>query len=127
MKFTRLSGVLLAVALPFAVTGVAAAHPDTLLTLTVAVPEGDAESVRLLCDPPGGTHPNARRACAEIHAAQGDFDSLPGSPKPAVCTMEYRPVTVVAEGTWHGDEVDWQRQFSNACTMRGATGTVFLF
>jgi hypothetical protein len=127
MMFTRLSGALLAVALPFAVTGVASASPDTSLTLTVAVPDGSAESVELACDPPGGTHPNAKRACAELHAAQGDFDALPDNQEQAFCTMEYQPVTAVAEGTWHGEPVRWAREFGNKCSLRTATGTVFLF
>jgi hypothetical protein len=127
MTFSRLSGALLAVALPFAVTGVASACPDTSLTLTVAVPDGSAESVQLACDPPGGTHPNATRACAEVHAAQGDFNDLPGDQELAACTMDYRPVIAVAEGTWQGEHVSWEAEFSNDCVLRGATGTVFLF
>ena len=125
--FTRLSGALLAVALPFAVTGVASASPDTSLTLTVAVSDGSAESVELTCDPPGGTHPNARRACTELHAAQGDFDALSDDQEPVFCTMEYQPVTAVAKGTWHGEPVRWTREFGNNCSLRSATGTVFLF
>jgi hypothetical protein len=127
MKFTRLSGALLAVALPFAVSGVASACPTTSLTLTVAVPEGDAESVQLTCEPPGGSHPNATPACTEILAAQGDFNALPGEQEPGACTMEYRPVTALAEGTWRGEKVSWEREFSNPCTLRTATGTVFRF
>jgi hypothetical protein len=127
MMFTRLSGALLAVALPFAVTGVASASPDTSLTLTVAVADGSAESVELACDPPGGTHPNARRACTELHAAQGDFDALSDHQEPSFCTMEYQPVTAVAKGTWHGEPVRWTREFGNNCSLRSATGTVFLF
>lgn len=125
--FTRLSGALLAVALPFAVTGVASASPDTSLTLTVAVPDGSAESVRLTCQPPGGTHPNATRACAELLAAQGDFNDLPGNQEPGFCTMEYRPVIAVAEGTWRGKPVSWEAEFGNDCTLHTVTGTVFLF
>jgi hypothetical protein len=127
MMFTRLSGALLAVALPFAVTGVASASPDTSLTLTVAVPDGSAESVELACDPAGGTHPNAKAACAELHAAQGDFSALPANQAPAYCTMEYQPVTAVAEGTWHGEPVKWSREFGNDCELHASTGPVFQF
>jgi len=125
--FTRLSGALLAVTLPFAVSGVASACPVTSLTLTVSVPEGDAESVRLTCEPPGGSHPNATPACEEILAAQGDFAELPGSPEAGACTMEYRPVVALAEGTWRGTPVSWEHEFGNGCTLYSATGTVFLF
>lgn len=124
---TRLSGALLAVALPFAVSGVASACPDTTLTLTVTTQEGDAESVELTCEPPGGTHPNATAACTEVLAAQGDFESLPGNQEVTACTMEYRPVTAVAEGKWHGEPVSWEHEYGNACSLHTATGAVFRF
>ena len=124
--FTRLSGALLAVALPFAMSGVASACPDTSLTLTVASLDGDAETVQLACEPAGGSHPNATQACEDIVAAQGDFDSLTADESTA-CTMEYRPVVATAEGTWRGEPISWQREFGNGCTLRTATGTVFLF
>jgi hypothetical protein len=127
MMLSRLSGALLAVALPFAVSGVASACPDTTLTLTVTTQDGDAESVELTCEPPGGTHPNAKSACTEILAAQGDFESLPGDQEVTACTMEYRPVVASAEGTWRNEPVSWEHEFGNACTLRTETGVVFLF
>jgi len=127
MKFTRLSGALLAVALPFSVSGVASASPDTSLVLTIVTQNGDSESVALTCDPPGGSHPNAKRACAEIHAAQGNFESLPGQSQQMMCTMEYLPVIALAEGTWRGEKVEWEHEYGNGCSLRTATGTVFLF
>jgi hypothetical protein len=126
MMSTRLGGALLAVALPFAVTGVASASPDTSFTLTVAVPDGSTESVRLQCDPPDGTHPNAKRACAELHAVQGEFTELADNGQ-TMCTMEYHPMLAVAEGTWRGEPVSWEAEFSNSCVLRAETGTVFLF
>jgi hypothetical protein len=127
MKFTRLSGALLAVALPFAVTGVADASPGTTLMLAVASADGSGKSVSLGCYPPDGTHPNAKRACAELVVAQGDFDALPGQQEPAFCTMEYQPVTAVAYGMWRGEPVRWVHEYGNACSLRASTGTVFLF
>lgn len=127
MNLTRIGGVLLAVALPFAVTGVAGASTHTSLTLTISAPDGAAEMVELQCDPPGGTHPNAKSACVELHMSQGDFDELADHQEPASCTMEYRPVTAQAHGTWHGDPVHWTHDFGNACTLRTATGSVFQF
>ena len=127
MNLTRIGGALLAVALPFAVTGVASASTCTSLTLTVSSPDGVAEVVELECDPPGGSHPNAKSACAELHRAQGDFDELADHQPPASCTMEYRPVTAEAHGTWHGQPADWTREFGNGCTLRTATGSVFRF
>lgn len=127
MNLTRLSGVLLAVTLLFAVTGVASASPEHTLTLTVATPEGPAGTVELVCDPAGGTHPTPDSACEEILAAEGDFDALPGKQEHMNCTMEYRPVIAVADGTWNGEEVNWRHEYGNDCTLRTATGTVFQF
>jgi hypothetical protein len=130
MNLTRVGGVLLAVALPFAVTGVAHASPHTSLTLTLSVPEHADVSdvvVELKCDPAGGSHPNARAACEELHRSAGDFDALAGHQEPMNCTMEYRPVIATAEGRWHGAPVSWSREFSNNCTLHTATGMVFLF
>jgi hypothetical protein len=127
MKLTRIGGALLAVALPFAVTGVAGASSQTSFTLTVSSPDGSSSVVELECDPPGGTHPNAKSACMELHRSQGDFDALADHQAPENCTMEYRTVTAEAHGTWHGDEVDWVHEFGNDCALRTATGSVFRF
>jgi hypothetical protein len=43
------------------------------------------------------------------------------------CTMEYRPVIAVADGTWRGEPVAWEQEFSNPCTLRTSTGPVFQF
>ncbi|MFD9127633.1 SSI family serine proteinase inhibitor [Kitasatospora sp. NPDC059571] len=80
----------------------------------------------LLCSGvPGGGHPAAARACAELAAAGGDLDRLPrGS---ALCPMVYQPVTAAADGLWDGRRVHWSQEFANACILRRATGTVFAF
>jgi hypothetical protein len=127
MRFTRLSGALLVVALPFAVSGVASASRAPSLVLMIVAQNGDSESVALTCDPPGGTHPNAKSACAEIKAAKGDFTALPGASGQTTCTMEYQPVTARAEGTWRGKPVDWAHDYGNGCTLHTATGAVFMF
>jgi hypothetical protein len=127
MRFTRLSGALVALALPFVMSGVADADPDTSLTLTIAVLDGDTNSVELSCEPAGGSHPSADIACDELLAARGDFGDLPGDQQTTACTMEYRPVLAIAEGTWRGDQVSWEREFGNPCALHTATGTVFRF
>jgi subtilisin inhibitor-like len=119
--------VLLAVALPFAVSGTASASPETSLVLTIVTRDGASESVTLTCHPPGGAHPHAPRACVEIQRAHGDFTALPGEPEQTICTLEYQPVTARAKGRWRGDPVDWKHEYGNACAMHADTGTVFLF
>jgi hypothetical protein len=59
--------------------------------------------------------------------AQGDFDKLADHQPSASCTMEYRPLTAEARGTWHGNPADWRHEFGNDCTLRAATGSVFRF
>jgi hypothetical protein len=127
MNRTRIGGALLAVALPFAFTGTAGATTHTAITLTVTTPDGFGEVVELECDPPGGTHPNARSACVALHRAHGDFDALADMQEPVACTMEYRPVTAEAHGTWHDEPVDWTREYGNDCALRAETGAVFRF
>jgi hypothetical protein len=127
MNLTRIGGALLAVALPFVVTGVAGASPHTSLTLTISSPDGVEKVVELECDPAGGSHPNAKSACRELHRAQGDFEELADHQPAESCTMEYRPVTAEAHGTWLGNPADWTHDFGNDCTLRTATGSVFHF
>lgn len=130
MTTYRLSGALLAIALPFALpfatAGAANAGPASSLTLTLAAPDRPGKVVDLKCEPSGGSHPKAKRACAELVAANGDFGGLRGEELTS-CTMEYRPVTAVAEGTWRGRPVSWSAEFGNACVKDTATGSVFDF
>ncbi|MGB3437968.1 MAG: SSI family serine proteinase inhibitor [Actinophytocola sp.] len=124
---------MLAVALPFTVTGVASANTDTSasartsLTLAVQGPGKVIEIVKLKCDPAGGTHPNAWSACAELRMARGNFNRLANQQEPVACTMEYLPVVAKAIGRWHGKRVAWTHRFSNPCALHAATATVFLF
>lgn len=129
MTFTRLSGALLAVILLLAVTGTASATSSSpsKLTLTVGAPNGPTITVKLHCAPPGGSHPQPKPACAELVAAEGDFDALGGNQELMACTMEYRPVVASARGNWEGHPVYWKHKYSNNCTKLSATGTVFDF
>jgi hypothetical protein len=80
----------------------------------------------LLCSGvPGGGHPQAARACAELAAADGDPDRLRHGN--GICPMVYQPVTAQADGLWDGRVVRWSREFANSCTLHQATGTVFAF
>ncbi|HEV7649118.1 MAG TPA: SSI family serine proteinase inhibitor [Actinophytocola sp.] len=130
MTSYRLGGVLLAAAtlLSTVLAGSASAdRPWSMLTLTVAAPHGAGSTVHLQCHPAGGSHPNPESACRAVGTAHGDFDDLPGSPQFVACTMEYRPVTASARGSWHGRHVRWKHKFANPCTLRADTGVVFDF
>lgn len=127
MKLSRFGGLLVAVVLPFLLTGVAGANPGTSLTLSVSSPGWLARSVALECDPPGGTHPNAMDACMELHLVAGDLDTLAYLQEPTSCTLEYRPVVATARGSWYGRPVSWTHTYGNDCALHAETGPVFDF
>ncbi|MEU5694165.1 SSI family serine proteinase inhibitor [Actinosynnema sp. NPDC020468] len=81
--------------------------------------------VNLDCSPPGGSHPRAEEACAELALANGSFDQL--GTEGVACTMELNPVTVRAIGHWRGETRRFLKTYSNSCVLEAATGTVFKF
>jgi hypothetical protein len=100
--------------------------PPIEMVLTVAKGEPTRPIQRrasLTCQPPGGTHRQARGACAELAKVGGRFDKLQLSG--GMCTMQYDPVTVSATGRWKGRKVAYQHTFGNSCTLTTTTGPVF--
>ncbi|MGW3957720.1 subtilase-type protease inhibitor [Streptomyces sp. NPDC004752] len=122
-------------------TGAAVASPGATPSslyapsaLVLTVGHGDSaahatpeRAVTLSCAPaPSGSHPAAALACAELRLADGDFDAL--TPREdAVCTTEYDPVVVTAEGVWQGRRVGHERTFANACVKNAHGVGVFAF
>ncbi|MBC2868464.1 protease inhibitor [Streptomyces mexicanus] len=96
-------------------------HGDRAATTT---PE---RAVTLTCAPAAsGTHPAAAEACARLRAADGDFAAL-SAPDDVLCTKEYRPVVVTAEGVWQGKRVSYERTFANECVKNASATSVFAF
>ena len=98
------------------------------LVLTVAHGKRSTPASRqatLTCGPAGGSHRDARKACAAIGAVRGELDKL--VPSQTMCTMQYDPVTVTATGQWRGAAVRYAHTFSNACVLGADTGPVFAF
>lgn len=130
---TILIGAVLAVS-PSAGTALADTSPrherpaaGTALKLTVTHPEATTSSTRtvtLSCDPPGGSHPHAARACADLDRSAGRILRDLGE---TVCTAEYRPVAVHATGLWRGRPVTFNRSFPNPCVTSARTGAIFRF
>jgi hypothetical protein len=119
-----ISTVLTAVALlAGAVPGQAA--PQSQLTLAYRGQTGQADVVRLTCNPTGGLHPEAGQACAILRSTGAD----PAKIKPAqlMCMMLYAPVTAQLTGTWRGTRVKWSHRYGNGCEMTRATGVLFKF
>ncbi|WP_299541929.1 SSI family serine proteinase inhibitor [uncultured Streptomyces sp.] len=107
----------------------AAAPRHAVTTLVLAVhPDGEpARHATLRCDPaPAGSHPDAPAACERLTAADGRPDALRADPR-TVCTFEFRPVRLVATGTWAGRTVRYDREFANPCQAAAATGPLFAF
>jgi hypothetical protein len=109
-------------------TAASAAPSVTLLTLTIATGESPTPVVKrtvLRCTPTGGSHPRAGAACAALRKVDGNFAKLNVSP--GVCTMEYAPRTVTANGTWRGLRLRFQHTYGNQCAMRSQAGPVYRF
>ncbi|MWA06734.1 hypothetical protein F8568_041610 [Actinomadura sp. LD22] len=99
----------------------------TALQLTVTHPgrtTSGTHTVTLTCDPPGGRHPDAARACSELDGSGGTFAHPPDG---RMCTQIHAPVVAKAKGRWHGDPVSFHGRYANDCVMRSRTGTVFAF
>jgi hypothetical protein len=119
--------------------GRVAAMPMTFYSNTTPVPQssrlvlrtsagnGPERTVTLQCDPPGGTHPKAAQACADVAKAGGQLAQMPAGTNPRACFMIYAPVTVTARGDWQGQAVRFTEKFPNTCVMRDKTGSVFDF
>ncbi|NDU77689.1 serine protease [Actinomadura sp. DSM 109109] len=101
--------------------------PETSLRLSVTHPGGSTSGTRtvtLRCDPPGGEHPEAARACLELKGAGGRFEHRPDG---RMCTAVHTPVVARAQGRWRGRSVRFEREYGNDCAMLSRTGTVFAF
>ncbi|GGV19181.1 hypothetical protein GCM10010275_71050 [Streptomyces litmocidini] len=103
---------------------------DTRLQLTVERTESGPGTVAVVwLDCPGSgrpAHPHRAGACADLEAAAGDFDRLPGRDT-AVCSNETVTITVTADGTYHGRAVRWEHTYATDCERQLATGDVFEF
>ncbi|MEX2292068.1 MAG: SSI family serine proteinase inhibitor [Mycobacteriales bacterium] len=80
-----------------------------------AVPQPDAPAQRwtLTCDPPGGTHPDATRACQDLAAQETPFAPLPAD---AVCTQVFAgPQTATVTGSYRGEQVDLRLSRTDGC------------
>ena len=109
--------------------GPARTGPTALvLTLEHPAPGADlpalpARSVTLGCDPVGGTHPDPRRACADLAESAGAVEV----PSDRACTLLYAPVVATVAGTWHGRPLRWQRRYGNDCELHVRTRSLFRF
>lgn len=105
----------------------APSEAQTSLRLSVTHPGSStsgSRTVTLRCDPPGGRHPDAARACLELDGAGGRFEHRPDG---RMCTAVHAPVVARAEGRWKGRPARFRAEYGNDCAMLSRTGSVFAF
>lgn len=95
------------------------------IDLSIQEANGNVTAVTLECDPPGGDHPHAWRACKSLHETNGDFGKLPH--EQIMCPDTYAPVTVSAKGHWYNRPVNFSHEYPNQCHANAATASVFDF
>ncbi|MGW7457432.1 subtilase-type protease inhibitor [Streptomyces sp. NPDC054797] len=106
--------------------------PSSLVLGVTAGPDAATgrvlRAVTLVCAPkPGGTHPNPAAACAELRASGSQLDELAQPASDAVCTREWNPMTVTADGVWQGRRLSYTYTFANPCGLWNSTGVLFDF
>lgn len=125
---TALAGSGAASAAP---TGTEVLYAPSALVLTVtdgsSATDGTVlRAATLTCAPrPGGTHPAAAAACAELRANGPELDALAEPRADAACTREWAPVTVTADGVWQGRHLTYSYTYANSCGLRNSTGLLF--
>ncbi|MFE7134174.1 subtilase-type protease inhibitor [Streptomyces sp. NPDC057638] len=108
-------------------------YAPSALVLTVgkgtSAPTATVErAVTLSCAPRAmGTHPAPRAACNELRTVNGHFAELATRLPQTLCTREYDPVTVTAEGVWRGERVTWNATYNNPCEMEATLGQSAVF
>ncbi|MFE1766506.1 subtilase-type protease inhibitor [Streptomyces angustmyceticus] len=108
-------------------------YAPTELVLTVGQGESREtatvqRAVTLSCMPGArGSHPNALAACTQLRAVAGDFNAITAATSDRVCTREWNPHVVTADGVWQGKRVSYSYTFANRCAMNIDTDSVFNF
>lgn len=93
------------------------AAPQTSLTVTLKKsPKSAPTSWTLTCDPPGGTHPEAEKACAQL--AKSGPEAFPPVPEGQMCTKIYGgPEQGTIQGNYQGKPVDASFSRQDGCEI----------
>lgn len=88
----------------------------TDLTVSVtAKPGAKPHEWTLKCNPPGGSHPDAKKACAALAKSKNPFKA---TPKNRMCTQIFGgPQKAKIDGTWNGAKVDATFSRKNGCEI----------
>lgn len=128
-----LAGTAQAATAPARPAGTTGLFAPTALVMTVAKGETRADAavlraVTLSCAPTAtGSHPSPRAACAQLQEVSGEFDKVTAAGSDRVCTKEWDPVVVTADGVWQGRRVSYTHTFANSCDLGAGQGSVFSF
>lgn len=89
----------------------------TDLVISVSTGTSPPTEVTLTCDPTGGTHPEAAKACEFLSAGaeQGADPFAPVPPDRACAEVYGGPETATVTGVWQGQPVDAQFSRTDAC------------
>ncbi|MEU2514039.1 SSI family serine proteinase inhibitor [Streptomyces syringium] len=128
MPLRRLTLAAVAALAPvlFAAPAVAAPMPLPLpyehgdhLTVTVTDSGSFDGTYDLYCHPAGGTHPRAKKACAQLDGqTRWGKDAFAPVPADAMCTMIYGgDQKARVTGTWAGRPVDARFDRTNGCEI----------
>ncbi|MFI9627557.1 SSI family serine proteinase inhibitor [Streptomyces sp. NPDC052042] len=96
---------------------------DTRTRLTVTVSDTGAPSAEgtftLECDPVGGSHPAAGRACDRLaELADAGADPFAPVPRGTMCTLQFGgPATARVTGTWQGRHLDAVFSRADGCEI----------
>ncbi|MDF5753875.1 SSI family serine proteinase inhibitor [Spongiactinospora sp. TRM90649] len=117
----RVRGVVTTAAAALATASLAAAipaktkAPRSMLGITRYDFVGEtARHWSLFCDPDGGTHPDARRACDDLRAVGGDLGVLRAGYRTVRCIGGLTPVRIEIQGSWEGRLVGFSASYPNA-------------
>lgn len=101
------------------------------LVLTIASGETPADSTvvaetTLTCAPEvGGGHGYAAQACAELQAANGDFEVAMKRNPTAMCPTVYEPHWITAKGVWEGKPVSFTDYYASRCDLDAEKSLIF--
>ncbi|WP_460363949.1 SSI family serine proteinase inhibitor [Actinocorallia lasiicapitis] len=89
--------------------------PQTELMITLRkAPNAEPINWTLTCDPSGGTHPDAEKACDQLAGVGADV----WKPATGACTEIYGgPEQGEVTGTWRGQEIDASFSRKNGCEI----------
>lgn len=96
--------------------GDAKSGATTELTVVVSNGPGKGErTYRLVCDPPGGDHPDPAAACRSLTEMKEPFAPVPPD---TMCTEIYGgPQTATVTGTFRGEPVDAEFSRTDGCQI----------